>query len=280
MSISTRRIVFLIAAAGIAVLLLWGLHGLPPFGDYRGPYGNVLNRVAVPQRHVTDVVAAVNFDYRGIDTIGEEFILFVSAAGVALLLRTERDEINVEPPQDEVVDRAGRTSDAVRAACLALVAPTVVLALYIISHGHLTPGGGFQGGVILASALLLVYVGGEYSTLRAVSPTERSEVADAIGAGGFVVIGLAGLVAGASFLQNILPLGPVGLLYSAGIIPLINLSVGLEVGGGFLLILSEFLKQTLQVRASVHAREARAREQAEREQADHHANRHKEQESS
>ena len=53
---------------------------------------------------------------------------------------------------------------------------------------------------------------------------------------------------GAAFLQDVIPLGPVGKIYSAGTIPLINLSVGLEVGAGFLLILSGFLRQTLQIR--------------------------------
>jgi multicomponent Na+:H+ antiporter subunit B len=255
MNTRVRYSVFLVAAAAFALLLLWGVHGLPPFGDYRGPYGDILNRVAVPQRHATDVVTAVNFDYRGLDTIGEEFILFVSVAGVSLLLRTERDEIDVPPPDDESAVRPIQTSDTVRALCLILIAPTLVLGLEIVSHGHLTPGGGFQGGVVLASALVLIYLAGQYRTLHALSPSERSQTFEAIGAGGFVVIGLAGLLGGAAFLQNIIPLGPVGDLYSAGMIPLINLSVGLEVGAGFVLILSEFLRQTLQVRAIAQARE-------------------------
>jgi multicomponent Na+:H+ antiporter subunit B len=91
MSGRARLVVFAVAAVGFAPLLLWGVLELPPFGHYQGPYGDVLNRVAVPERHVTDVVAAVNFDYRGIDTIGEEFILFAAVAGVVALLRTERD---------------------------------------------------------------------------------------------------------------------------------------------------------------------------------------------
>lgn len=254
MSARIRRALFLAAAAGVAALFLWGVSGLPPFGNYRGPYGDVLNRVAVPERHVTDVVAAVNFDYRGLDTIGEEYILFVSVAGVALLLRTERDEIDVEPPQDELAVRRVRTSDAIRLLCLMLVGPTLVLGWYIVAHGHLTPGGGFQGGIVLAGALVLVYLAGEYRTLRTLGSEERTEVADAIGAGGFVVVGLAGLLTGGAYLQNVLPLGPVGVIYSAGMIPIINLSVGLEVGAGFLLILSEFLRQTLQVRASAQER--------------------------
>lgn len=256
----SRLVVFLVAAAGFAALFLWGLAGLPSFGNYPGPYGLVLNRVAVPERHVTDVVAAVNFDYRGVDTIGEEFILFVSVAGVAALLRTEREEIDVEPPEDERAVRRTPTSDAVRAFCLALIAPAIVLGWAIVAHGHLTPGGGFQGGAILASGLALIYLAGGYRTLRAISPEEGADIAEAIGAGGFVVIGFAGFIAGAAFLQNIIPLGPVGLIYSAGTIPLINLSVGIEVAGGLLVILSEFLRQALQVRAQASAR--REQEQA------------------
>lgn len=255
MSATSRMSIFLVGAAGVLALLLWGMTGLPPFGSYRGPYGKVLNQVAVPQRHVTDVVAAVNFDYRGLDTIGEEFILFVCVTGVALLLRTERDEADVEPPEDVSEEQKAGTSEAVRAYCHVLVAPLTLLGIYIVVHGHLTPGGGFQGGAVLACALLLLYLGGAYQALRRLCSEERTEVADAIGAGGFVVIGLAGLVAGAAYLQNVLPLGPVGELYSSGMIPLINLSVGLEVGAGFLVIVSEFLRQTLQVRASTRTRE-------------------------
>jgi multicomponent Na+:H+ antiporter subunit B len=255
MSARVRTSVFLVAAIGLAALLLWGLAGLPSFGNYRGPYGDVLNRVAVPQRHVTDVVAAVNFDYRGLDTIGEEFILFACVSAVTLLLRTEREELDVEPPEDVSEEMRTGTSAAVRAYGHVLVAPVVVLGIYIITHGHLTPGGGFQGGAILASAFLLLYLGGAYRTLRRLCTSERTDIFDAIGAGGFVVIGLAGLLAGGAYLQNVLPLGPVGELYSSGMIPLINLSVGLEVGAGFVLIILEFLRQTLQVRENVRARQ-------------------------
>jgi hypothetical protein len=75
MSSGTRRAVFLPAAAVVAAVLVWGLTGLPGFGHYRGPYGLVLNDVAVQERHMTNVVTAVVFDYRGFDTLGEEFIL-------------------------------------------------------------------------------------------------------------------------------------------------------------------------------------------------------------
>ena len=54
---------------------------LPPWGDYRGPYGDVIARLAVYERHATDTVNAINYDYRGFDTLGEEFILFTAVLG-------------------------------------------------------------------------------------------------------------------------------------------------------------------------------------------------------
>jgi hypothetical protein len=55
------------------------MSGLPGFGNYPGPYGPAILRVAVAQTNATGVVSAINFDYRGFDTVGEEFILFAAA---------------------------------------------------------------------------------------------------------------------------------------------------------------------------------------------------------
>jgi multicomponent Na+:H+ antiporter subunit B len=243
-----RRRLFLAAAVVAGALLLWGLSGLPDYGIYRGPYGDVLNTVAVSERHATNVVAAVAFDYRGIDTLGEEFILFAAVLGVAVLLRAQRDETEQPPDEDAADRRAPGTSNAVRVLGLALLGPTVLFGIYMVAHGHLSPGGGFSGGVLLATGALLVYLSGEYVTLRRVRPEVLIDVAAATGTAGFVAVGLLGLAAGAAFLQNVLPLGQPGTLPSAGTIPLINLAVAVEVAGGFVLLLSEFLEQTLVLR--------------------------------
>ena len=131
---------------------------------------------------------------------------------------------------------------------IALVGPTVVTGVYIVAHGHLTPGGGFQGGVVLATGLLLVYLAGEYSFLRKAAPISLVEVGEAVGAGAFAVIGLAGLVGGVATSRTSCRSARSARLNSAGTVPLINLSVGLEVAAGFVLILVEFLEQTLMVR--------------------------------
>src|SRR5256885_11677041 len=89
MSRRMRMLVLGPALLGLGALFGWAIAGLPAFGEYRGPYGFVLNRVVVPLRHTTNVVMGTTFDVRGLDTMGEEFILFAAILGVALLLRDE-----------------------------------------------------------------------------------------------------------------------------------------------------------------------------------------------
>jgi multicomponent Na+:H+ antiporter subunit B len=246
------RITFFLAS-GLALLavLLWGMRNLPPLGDYRGPYGYVLNSVAVYERHATDVVTAVNFDYRGFDTLGEEFILFISVVGGVLLLRRQKgeDKDGAGEKEDQNSERKSVSlSDAVRVTTIGLVGPVVVFGFYVVSHGQLTPGGGFQGGVILATAPLLVYLGGDFKRFKQITSHTLVELAEAAGALAFLGIGFAGYFFGQAFLQNVFPLGRTGAINSSGTIAAISLATGLEVAGGFVLLLHAFLEQTLEMR--------------------------------
>jgi multicomponent Na+:H+ antiporter subunit B len=252
MSARTRLRVFLVAAAGLGALLVWGLAGLPSFGVEIGHYGTRIAHAASPERHVTAAVSAVNFDYRAFDTLGEEFILFTAAAGVALLLRAARreregDKLHADAAPER---RVPETSDLIRVLGIGLIALTLLLGLYVVLHGHLTPGGGFQGGVILAAGVLLAYLAGEWISAGRLHPTKLMEALEATGAAGFACLGLAGLVVGKQLFQDVLPLGVAGRLWSGGTIPLGNVAVGLEVMGALLLIFSEFLEQALLLRRS------------------------------
>jgi multicomponent Na+:H+ antiporter subunit B len=224
---------FAVGAAGLAVLLAFGIADLSPFGHYPGPYGHVLTRVEPSERHMTSVVASVVFDYRGFDTMGEELILFAAVMGVALLLRETREDA-AEGVRDAV------DSDAVRAVGLVAVPVVVLLAVYVIAHGYLTPGGGFQGGVVAAAGLLLVYLAGEWRALRRAGPHVLVDGAEATGAAGFVAVGVAMLAAGGAFLENLLPLGKPGELTSGGTVPIVNWCAGLEVAAAFVLLFIEF----------------------------------------
>lgn len=253
MSRRGRLVVFSGSAIVFFLLYFSAARGLPPWGHYKGPYGDVINQVGVFERHATDLVSAVNFDYRGFDTLGEEFILFISVVGVTLLLRQQPEEAkdgqDTVAKNDEALGRAApEPSDATKVMTLAVVGPLVAFGIYVVTHGQLSPGGGFQGGVILATAPLLVYLAGDYETFCRIASHTLVEVGEAIGACGYVVIGFIGMAAGGLFLQNVLPLGATGNVNSAGTIAVISASVGLEVAGGFVLLMHAFLQQALELR--------------------------------
>jgi multicomponent Na+:H+ antiporter subunit B len=204
----------------------------------------------VPERAGTDAVSDLTFDYRAFDTLGEEFILFAAAVGVSMLLRAQRDEREEEAQAEAAEQRQRATSDALRALAVALVGPTVVLGLYTVAHGALWPGGGFQGGVILAAALVLVFVAGQYATMRRVRPMPLVELAEGLGVAGFTLLGIGGLVFAGAFFENFLPLGTPGDLLSGGFIPVASVAVGIEVAGATVILISEFLEQVMVTRGA------------------------------
>ena len=248
MSRRARLVFFAVAAPALAVALGVGLAGLPSFGSQLSAYARMLNELAPRQRHVTDVVSAISFDYRGIDTLFEEFILLAVVAGISVLLRPLSDETR-ELPADKAPDRAiPAPSPAVWLLAVLLSSLLALTGIETVTHGQLTPGGGFQGGVILASAIYVVYLGTNYRTVERFQPAPLLEAADGTGAAGYVVIGLLGLLAGASFLSNVVGLGGPGNLLSGGTIWLLNLVVGVEVAGSFAILAAEFLDQTAVIR--------------------------------
>jgi len=240
MSRRLRLSVFTVAAAVLAGLLFWSVAGLPDFGSYQGAYGNALNRRAVPERHTTNVVASVVFDYRGFDTLGEEFILLAAVLGVVLLLRERRE---TEKEQEEKVDVGDDVrSDAIRLVGAALIAPAFVLGLWLVTFGLITPGGGFQGGVVLAGAILLAYLAGSLRKFHGVAPGHAVELFEGVGAAGYALLGVAGLIVMGSYLENFLGHGVTGSLRSGGSIPFLNWASAIEVAAAMLVLFSEFLK--------------------------------------
>jgi multicomponent Na+:H+ antiporter subunit B len=248
--VSRRGRLLLFGCAGPALLtvLVIGLHGLPSFGDFHGAYGLLVDRLEPGQRHATDIVTALNFDVRAFDTLGEEFILFASVSGVALLLRHLRDEGDGSQRSRSLADHqfAG-ASDALRVLSLILIPLLVSLGVYLALHGALTPGGGFQAGVVLAAGPLAILLAGRFLALKRVAPQWALEALDAAGAAAYALIGLGGLIFASVYLENYLPLGTPGHLLSAGMMPLNSIAVGLEVTGAFLLTWTEFLDQDLLV---------------------------------
>jgi multicomponent Na+:H+ antiporter subunit B len=124
-----------------------------------------------------------------------------------------------------------------------LVPYILLFGLYLISYGHLSPGGGFQGGAVLSSGVLLLCLS------RGVGATRRLFTSRAVNALEisaftlFLLIAAVGMAVRVSFLGNFLPLGRIGEVPSAGFILFLNLVIGLEVGAGLTLICFALLEE-------------------------------------
>ncbi|POX35953.1 sodium:proton antiporter, partial [Streptomyces sp. Ru73] len=231
--------VLLLGLAGLAALLTTAALRLPGFGNGFHPYGDRAVHQALA-RQTANAIAAVNFDQRAFDTLGEESILFAAVLGTVVLLRQARDEHQVTPAPASV-------AAPVRRYALLLLPITLVSGLYIVAHGQLTPGGGFQGGVVAATALHLLYIAVDYRALERIRPLGVFEVGDAAGEAAYLLTGAAGLLAGTSYLANFLPHGTLNTLASGGTVPLLNAAIGIEVACAVVVLLARFLDQAVEI---------------------------------
>ena len=101
---------------------------------------------------------------------------------------------------------------------------------YIILHGHLSPGGGFQGGVLVVGVILMLYFGHGYQTTVQTLSFELLHDTEGIASVVYVALAMMGIAVGAQFCENVLyTQGNIGDLYSSGTIFWMNVTVGVKV---------------------------------------------------
>ena len=171
-----------------------------------------------------NIVTAIVVTYRGLDTLGEVTVLFISAAIVGLVLAQDR------LPSDAPRQPRAPVSELLSTGSRALTPLILLLGVYVFVNGHLTPGGGFQGGAIVASGMLLLLLA---DPLKQFSH-QLISVLESLSGLLFVGIGVLGVLLAGGFLDNrLLPIGTLGELFSAGVIPVIYSLIGLKVGAEF-----------------------------------------------
>lgn len=163
-----------------------------------------------------NVVTSIVVNYRGFDTLGEVTVLFLAATGLGAILSGRRKIKRKRIPANAMLKFGSKP----------LLSIIILFGAYIFIHGHLSPGGGFQGGTVVASGFLLMLLTFERYKVEHKYVKWTESVAGLT----FVTIGLFGLFLLGSFLANFLPLGKVGELFSSGVIPIIYIAVGFKVG--------------------------------------------------
>lgn len=211
-------LVALASAGGFAALMLAGPAAQAPLLAQQALSGAVEGTGSI------NVVTGVLLDFRAFDTLGEASVIFASVAAVSAAFAG-----STIAPEDAGLGLLVRRA-------VAYLAPLFVLfPVYIMLHGHLSPGGGFQGGVSLAVLLILLTITfGTRGVTGALGP-HTLHTGEAVSAGAFVLVGLLGVAQGVAFLTNLgagFPAGVPGQLWSAGFIPLLNTVIGAKVASG------------------------------------------------
>ena len=197
-----------------------------------------------------NLVTAVVVTYRGLDTLGEVTVLFISAAGVGLLLRRTRRKQDDEDLRNNNQNKGEQTaetitthkaaSEIVETATELLLPMIILFGVYVFMNGHLSPGGGFQGGAIIASGTMFLLLALPESHISRL----MIAVTESLSGFSYVVIGVLGVMLAGGFLDNrFMDLGTYGDLFSAGAIPLIYTFVGLKVGFELSAVLDRFRQE-------------------------------------
>ena len=206
--------IILVLVFGVFLFQIFGYHQIQTALNKTAGYYNTNTAAEVG---AANVVTAIVVTYRGLDTLGEVTVLFLTALIVGYILRHGGKE---KPKKNN-------TSEILITAANVLIPGSIILGVYVFLNGHLTPGGGFQGGAIIGTAITLMILANPLQSIR------KSVLHFTESTSGFfyILIGLAGLIFAGGFLDNrILPLGTLGNLLSAGAIPVIYSLIGLKVG--------------------------------------------------
>jgi len=218
------------------------LSALPNFPDWGDPQSRVNATVApyyinnsFPDTHVPNLVTSVLADYRGFDTLLETVVVFIACIGIYSILRKESAKTSVDESEEEIAAPTQYDpgdSLIVRQASRFMVPFMQLFGLYVIAHGHYSPGGGFQGGVILGASLILLAVSFDLKFLLGRWREKPLMLLVASGVGLYAAVGLVCLFMGGNFLDYdaldaVLP-GERDMARSHGIL-LVEIGVGITV---------------------------------------------------
>lgn len=196
-----RLTLLLLIIAG--VYLLWAVWELPDWGDPLSPASTYLSTHYIEKSYeatsVPNLVTSVLADYRSYDTMFETIVVFCAGLTVLTILRRTRKDDTVVVAKPRPL-RKGANIILRRTACL-LIPPMQLFALYVIAHGHYSPGGGFQGGVILGASFILLALAFDLKTGLQSFKENRILFYSVVGVFIYAGIGVVSLFSGLNFLD-------------------------------------------------------------------------------
>ena len=213
-------------------LLLSAVGDFPDWGDPNSP----ANSYRLSQHFVTEtfhetavpnMVTAVLADYRGYDTMFETVVIFTAGIAIISILRRFTND-DADSGSEQAYEK--RPDLIVDTTCRLMIPIIQLFALYVIAHGHHSPGGGFQGGVIFGASFILIALSRDLQAAHKWVPEQRVLNLAGIGILIYAGFGLASMFLGQNFLDytilhKIMPASPIEARYHS--------MLGVEIGVAF-----------------------------------------------
>jgi multicomponent Na+:H+ antiporter subunit B len=223
----------------LGLLLLRGTADFPKFGDSESPASTYLSDRYISEAyhatHTPNMVSAILADYRNFDTMFETTVVFTAGTAIFLILRLPlgplaRRRSKAEMPQKlPPIPR----DPILEMACRVLFPPIQLFGFYVLTHGHYSPGGGFQAGVILGASFILLAIGFDLKAALSRMPETLYKPFAALGVVFYIGVGLLCMALGGDFLnyEALLSIADIGAeeIRSKGIL-LVECGVTLTVG--------------------------------------------------
>ncbi len=228
-------------------VLIYGTLDMPQYGEVSAP----INSHVVPRyleesgREIglPNVVTSVLASYRGYDTLGETFVIFTAACGVLLIIgRPQRGRRRARRDAAWDIEHGIRKNVILRVVSKLLLPLILLFALYVQWHGDFGPGGGFQAGVIFASAFILYAIIFDVDLARAVIAPKVTRFFLALGVSLYAGTGSACLLFGSNFLDYSVLLHEQTHGQHLGI-TLVEFGVGMTVAAAMVTIFFTFASQ-------------------------------------
>lgn len=216
-------------ASVMILFLLIVVEQMPVFGSAETPANTsvVIKRYienGLEETGAVNIVAGVILDYRAFDTLGESHVLFTAAIAVFILLLQEQEE------KERKRDMRILANDPIMKKTASVLMPLIIMfGVYVILCGHLGPGGGFSGGAIIGSGLILYSMAFNGGNLNRVINMKSYRLIVLCALLSYSILKCYSFFCGANGLHTIFTTGTPGAIFSAGLILPLNAAVGLVV---------------------------------------------------
>ena len=217
-------VLFVFALIGI---LLYIVSYLPPTGNNNEVAAKYIED-GMKDTGAVNIVTGMILDYRAFDTLGESNVLFVATCTVFMLLRIDTKSKKREAEENDRVYEP-KNDIILQKVAFFLVPMIIIFGIYVILNGHLSPGGGFSGGAIIGSGLILYVNAFGFKKIERFFTQKTYKWICFTALLFYCLAKTYSFYCGAHHLETGIPLGTPGAILSSGLILPLNICVGLVV---------------------------------------------------